>query len=232
MARKSLGMECQLCHEVLSKGTILSHLKKCICIQAESPTIHAAPAKQESLFWLKVEGFDDKQYCIYLQVKKSAQLVDLDLFLRNLWLECCGHLSQFIINGEFYISMPETDDEDDKDMYVKLKSVLDVGLAFIHEYDFGSTTTLKITVIDERMGLRQKGKVKLLARNVAPSYQCANCGKLATVICVNCLYEHEKETFLCDDCIDEHECGDEGLLPVVNSPRMGVCGYTGETDLD
>jgi hypothetical protein len=26
---------------------------------------------------------------------------------------------------------------------------------------------------------------------------------------------------------EEHECGEEALLPVVNSPRMGMCGYTG-----
>ena len=25
----------------------------------------------------------------------------------------------------------------------------------------------------------------------------------------------------------EHECGAEVLLPVVNSPRVGVCGYSG-----
>ena len=24
-----------------------------------------------------------------------------------------------------------------------------------------------------------------------------------------------------------HDCGEEAILPVVNSPRMGVCGYTG-----
>jgi hypothetical protein len=29
---------------------------------------------------------------------------------------------------------------------------------------------------------------------------------------------------------EDQACGeDEGFLPVVNSPRMGVCGYTGKT---
>jgi hypothetical protein len=36
----------------------------------------------------------------------------------------------------------------------------------------------------------------------------------------------------CQDCLVEHECGEEMALPVVNSPRMGVCGYAGESDFD
>lgn len=34
---------------------------------------------------------------------------------------------------------------------------------------------------------------------------------------------------LCADCADDHgeECDRPAFLPVVNSPRSGVCGYTG-----
>jgi hypothetical protein len=28
-------------------------------------------------------------------------------------------------------------------------------------------------------------------------------------------------------CAGGHECGEEMLLPVVNSPRVAMCGYTG-----
>jgi hypothetical protein len=35
------------------------------------------------------------------------------------------------------------------------------------------------------------------------------------------------EGWLCDECAVGHECGEEMLLPVVNSPRVGVCGYVG-----
>jgi hypothetical protein len=31
-----------------------------------------------------------------------------------------------------------------------------------------------------------------------------------------------------DVCVKDHECGEEMLLPMANSPRAGVCGYTGQ----
>jgi hypothetical protein len=39
----------------------------------------------------------------------------------------------------------------------------------------------------------------------------------------------EADPFVCSDHARDHACGEEeSLMPVVNSPRMGVCGYTGE----
>lgn len=32
---------------------------------------------------------------------------------------------------------------------------------------------------------------------------------------------------LCDTCAESYECGEEMLLPVVNSPRVGMCAYDG-----
>jgi hypothetical protein len=37
----------------------------------------------------------------------------------------------------------------------------------------------------------------------------------------------EGAAFLCNACVAQHGCGEEMLRPVVNSPRMGVCGYDG-----
>ena len=37
----------------------------------------------------------------------SDTLADLDDFLRAIWLECCGHLSEFTIGGTSYSSEPE-----------------------------------------------------------------------------------------------------------------------------
>ena len=33
---------------------------------------------------------------------------------------------------------------------------------------------------------------------------------------------------LCDEHAETHDCGGEYFLPVVKSPRVGVCGYTGD----
>ena len=47
----------------------------------------------------------------------------------------------------------------------------------------------------------------------------------ATNICCHCIYDGDG--WLCDACLDKHECGEEMFLPVVNSPRVGVCAFEG-----
>jgi hypothetical protein len=94
-----------------------------------------------------------------------------------------------------------------------------------YEYDFGTTTELKLRVLAERLGPRQREAVQVLARNNPPVFPCVVCGQEATQVCTQCIYEDEG--WLCDACVSEHECGDEMCLPVVNSPRVGMCGYAG-----
>ena len=160
-------------------------------------------------------------FWIYLEVNSDSSLEDIDSFLREIWLECCGHLSMFIINNMNYSSSPQKE-YDDKSMDVPLRKTLSVGMAFIHEYDFGTTTTLGLKVVSER-----KGKVKgisLIARNNLPDFRC-KCGKPAKEICRQC--DFDRKGALCKSCAKKHECGEDMLLPLVNSPRTGMCGYTG-----
>jgi len=35
------------------------------------------------------------------------------------------------------------------------------------------------------------------------------------------------ESSFCKKCINQHECEEEMALPITNSPRSGICGYTG-----
>lgn len=44
-------------------------------------------------------------------------------------------------------------------------------------------------------------------------------------ICCGCKYS--SEAFFCKACGKKHECGEDMILPIVNSPRTGVCAYTG-----
>jgi hypothetical protein len=59
------------------------------------------------------------------------------------------------------------------------------------------------------------------------------CGKVpATQICVVC--SCEEDAYYCEKCAKKHakECedfADYAAMPIVNSPRMGVCGYEGGT---
>ncbi len=112
-------------------------------------------------------------------------------------------------------------------MRVKLYDLLGKGSSFEHVYDFGSSTDLKLRVTDERQGRIGDEPPRLLSRNEAPAWTCEVCGAPATSICASCIDDVDNP-FYCEAHAENHKCGDWAmLLPVVNSPRMGVCGYTG-----
>ena len=98
-----------------------------------------------------------------------------------------------------------------------------------YEYDFGTSTDLKITFVEYTLRRKQKKAVRLLARNIAPDYRCGVCGKPAEYIDTEAYYD-EENPFYCLDCLKAKGEDEEFALPVVNSPRMGVCGYCGEFD--
>lgn len=110
-------------------------------------------------------------------------------------------------------------------MNVTLNKVLGAGTEFYHEYDFGTTTGLKLRVLSERKGEISGKSIRVLARSESPPITCGSCGKPAKQVCAECIWEGKG--WLCDECATEHECGEEMPLPVVNSPRVGMCGYTG-----
>ena len=60
--------------------------------------------KQTGLFVLLINDKYSKQYWLAVEMKDTASLKDLDQFLRDIWLECCGHLSDFEIEGVRYES--------------------------------------------------------------------------------------------------------------------------------
>ena len=82
-------------------------------------------------------------------------------------------------------------------------------------------------VIGNFVKIKQKA-VRLLGRNAPYHFSCSVCGKEAAYLCCECQWTQDNP-FLCEDCAREHEHG--SMLPVVNSPRMGVCAYCGEMDI-
>ncbi len=115
---------------------------------------------------------------------------------------------------------------EDRSLDVPLEKVLKVGQKFSHEYDFGSTTHLNLRVVSEREGVvrDEEDPVEVLARNNPPVILCKVCGKPATKV-VSGYYSAEENGY-CDECARKSR-DYEMMLPVVNSPRVGVCGYTG-----
>jgi hypothetical protein len=101
-------------------------------------------------------------------------------------------------------------------------------MVFKYEYDFGTTTELRLKVVGFWERGTEGGGIELLARNDEPQVACHECGKqLATQICSDCQWRGAGAGWLCDECVDLHDCGSEMFLPVANSPRAGVCGYSG-----
>ena len=166
-------------------------------------------------------------YWMHLEADSNSKLQDLDTFLRRIWVECCGHMSMFEIEETNYSIHPQKE-FDDRSMNVKMGSVLGEGMRFSYEYDFGTTTSLDLKVVSVHPSRLSGKKFELLARNDAPEIYCGSCGskKLATNVCCECIWDSDK-AWVCDDCSKKHKCGEEVLLPVVNSPRVGMCGYTG-----
>jgi len=227
MAHKSEGV-CRFCLKTFAGSVMTRHLLTCKVKKDRDSQETANAKKVYPIYHLKISS--SKYYWLYLEMKAASKLSDLDQFLRDIWLECCGHLSSFTIDGVEYQDMTYHDDdfsfgEKPKSMEVKLNTVLDIGDKFEYEYDFGTTTYLEGNVLAAREG-ELKENVRILARNNPYTFECDECGGQATDICIEC------DTLFCEKCLEQHECGEEMALPVVNSPRMGLCGYTGDSDPD
>jgi hypothetical protein len=123
---------------------------------------------------------------------------------------------------------------EDRSTDVLLKRVLKVGQKFSYTYDFGSSTYINLKVIAEREGIvpDTQESVQLLAQNTAPEFSCVSCGKPATEVTMGYFAGGIAECAYCATCAskrsgeDEDEggdgYGDETMLPIINSPRVGV----------
>src|SRR5205085_12376692 len=114
------------------KGKMTQHLKYCkqrsarVAAQAEEMT-----RQKTRLFHLIVEGRYNPQYWMHLEVPATEPVATLDSFLRSIWLECCGHLSEFKIGDLSYSSEPE-------DSYFGEFELLDEGEGVEEEGDAGA----------------------------------------------------------------------------------------------
>ena len=163
---KSEG-KCLFCGKTFSKAGINRHLK----MHLEEKLVER---KAGESFLLKVElnpkYYGGYPYSLSLWVNGETTMEKIDDFLRNIWLECCGHMSAFRDpikrrqrNGglwsffeaeelleagktkEYERLMEETAGE--IPMSRKAKNVFYQDFKLEYEYDFGSTTALLITTI-------------------------------------------------------------------------------------
>jgi hypothetical protein len=257
--------KCNFCGQLIAKSGINRHLQACKqrkAILAQSPI----GGRQTRILHLAVEGRYAIDYWMHIETPATFTLLQLDRFLRDIWLECCGHLSRFTIGEQQYdYYLDEEDVYDDnafgtrminqfkqimgvdppEDMikhwlrpapkHMKdavLGDILKPGMQFYHEYDFGTTTDLALKVQAEREAqASKKFGLQILARNNPPDIRCAGCHKeAATVLCLECMWDGTGA--FCKECASKHLRSHDMFLPVVNSPRVGMCGYTGDAPDD
>lgn len=204
---------CALCKSTFGKSAMTRHLQSCMGKSQMDEKFTKDSSSFLKFFHLFVEGHHLPEYWMHLKVSSHERFEDLDHFLREIWLECCGHMSAFRIGRE------------EVNKSKRLEYILHPGMRLNYEYDFGSTTELMLKVVSEFKSNIKTSEVEILARNDPPQIKCSNCDNLATRICTECIYEDAG--WLCDDCAEDHKCDEDMLLPVVNSPRTGVCAYAG-----
>ena len=116
---------CNFCHGEFSKSGMSKHLETC-----EQRAVAEAKAggrqniQKTRRFHLVVEGRYLPVYWMHLDVTTGSTLATLDRFLRDTWLECCGHLSAFEIGGVRYAvdaGMGEDWGMDEKSMRVSIQ---------------------------------------------------------------------------------------------------------------
>lgn len=217
--KKQTTGTCAYCGSKMSRSGMAKHLQSC---EKRAQAIAAANAKSGAnaiLYHLQVQDNWGGDFWLHLEMPGKATLRDLDYYLRAIWLECCGHLSQF--------SLKRWGDE--ISMNAKAGQVFQPGLELIHIYDFGTSSETKVKVLSTRQGKpTTPHPIALMARNDMPEAFCIECGKPATRLCVQCLYEEEQSGTLCDKHTKTHPHDDYGEpMPLLNSPRVGMCGYDG-----
>jgi len=241
--------ECLYCKEKFLKAGINRHLQKHLAEKVKGNK----PGKS---FLLKIETnpkWESSVYFLSLWVDGETTIGDIDTFLRRIWLECCGHMSSFtnpknkrkggmwnFFEAENLLAKGKTKDYEKMMEEAngeipnsrKVKAALAKNMKIEYAYDFGSTTELQLTVLEE-YPVKADEDIVLLSRNEPLEILCENCGKEpATQICSVCL-GNEKNAF-CKKCAKQHaktcsDFADYAAMPVVNSPRMAVCGYEGGT---
>ena len=81
---------------------------------------------------------------------------------------------------------------------------------------------------------RREGKpltshpIVLMARNNQPEVSCMERREPASWLCFECLNDLNEPGTLCDKHAEVHPHENYGEpVPLVNSPRVGMCGYDG-----
>lgn len=222
-SKKQTRGQCHFCGKEMTKTGLTKHFSACSKYQEGIASAGKKTENEQIIYHLVIQDKWRSAYWLHLEMKSSAKLKDMDSYLRAIWLECCGHLSQFSIGGwgggEISMNSP-------------VNKVFQKGVELTHIYDFGDSSETLVKVVSERKGKPfTKHPIFLMARNEMPQETCIECNKPATCICMECRYEDGSSGFLCNTHAQEHPHDNYGEpMELVNSPRFGQCGYDGPAE--
>ena len=100
--------KCTFCGESVVFSSMTKHLQS--CEKRKGAVDKEIAVNRSKIYSLKVWATYNPAYWLFLEMAHSAKLENLDHFLREMWLECCGHLSAFTIQDVHYET--ETDETD------------------------------------------------------------------------------------------------------------------------
>ncbi len=208
---KSEG-SCPFCKKSLAKRAMSRHL--------ETHLAKMPPKTGKQAYHLRIEA---GPYFLHVLMNATSSLTVLDSFLRKIWLECCGHMSQFTQGSTWGTEIGKSR---------KANAIFAKGVKLNYVYDFGTSTELKIQVMGE-YPLAVKG-IDLLSRNEPLDIFCHSCKKEAAANICSIHWGDTGGWMFCESCSEDHEAvcedaADYAWMPVVNSPRMGECAYDGGT---
>lgn len=195
-AKKQSRGTCIYCGAVYTRAGTTKHLAVCSERQAAIEATEQAGGAKESLYHLVARSAYSNDFWLHLEIAGSRTLNDLDHYLRAIWLECCGHLSQFSIGGW---------QGDEIDMRLRIAQVFKPDVELTHIYDFGTSSYTLIKAVGTRTGNPTTSHpIALMARNLMPENKCIECGQPAGWLCIECLIENDIWGVLCETHVKTH----------------------------
>jgi hypothetical protein len=191
---------CDLCYQKFGCRKIITHIPSCII----EKNINKSGFLIE---FISSSYITRKQYYMYVIFGTTSTFNDIDKLLRE-WLKCCDHLS--IIENDIqprYL--------DNRVNYESPISQYRENIKFRYEFDMCSTTIVYFKILKKLNGYDNNNNIDIIYKNKEYNVKC-KCNEKAKKVL--------QQELICDKCLIEFD--DDLLdlcLPIVNSPRIGIC---------
>ena len=170
---------CLICGRTAASRTAIgTHLKTCLeSWSAGNQNHQGLRGKNANQVHVSVSVSGSKLYWMELLVHADVTLQEIDTLLRETWLECCDHLSAFIL-GDLWVPDPDDpapsdpmDDDEDEDeegligLNTQYSTAVPPGRSVKYHYDFGDTSEIILTTKSLHEVGQNLPRISLLARN-------------------------------------------------------------------